>query len=67
VILASPCVILRALFRAAFGSDILPEILTKDVLYRLSYASVPDAGAARGKSVKLSGGGAGLKGAGVAS
>ena len=36
-------------------------ILTKDVLYRLSYASMPDAGAARGKSVKVSGRGAGLK------
>jgi hypothetical protein len=41
-------------------------ILTKDVLYRLSYASVPDAGAARGKSVKVRELGVGLKGAGVA-
>jgi hypothetical protein len=37
-------------------------ILTKDVLYRLSYASMPDAGSARGKSVKVRGTGVGLKG-----
>ena len=40
-------------------------ILTKDVLYRLSYASIPDARSARGKSVKVSGAGVGLKGGGT--
>jgi hypothetical protein len=37
-------------------------ILTKDVLYRLSYASIPNAESARGKSVKVRGAVAGLKG-----
>ena len=41
-------------------------ILTKDVLYRLSYASMPGAGAALGKSVKVRGRGVGLKGGRVA-
>ena len=38
-------------------------ILTKDVLYRLSYASMPDTGSAQGKSVKVRGTAVGLKGA----
>ena len=40
-------------------------ILTKDVLYRLSYASMPEADGYRGKSGKVRGIGAGLKGGAV--